>query len=57
MYIRNSQLVHFKLVFHFVMNKKLIREEQKNKLAKLLDCPYLDQNNLGPMTPTPHITN
>ena len=53
MYIRNLQLGHFKQVFHFVMNKA-IREEQKNKIAKLLDCPYLDQNNLGPMTLTPH---
>ena len=52
--LRNSQLGHFKSAFHFVMNKKPIREEQKNKLAKLLDWPYLDQNNLGPMTPTPH---
>ena len=41
--LRNSQLGHFKSVFHFVMNKKPIREEQK-KLAKLLDWPYLDQN-------------
>ena len=52
--LRNSQLGHFKSVFHFVMNKKPIREAQKNKLAKLLDWPYLDQNNLGPMTLTPH---
>ena len=52
--LRNSQLGHFKSVFRFFMNKKPIREEQKNKLAKLLDWPYLDQNNLGPMTPTPH---
>ena len=52
--LRNSQLGHFKSVFHFVMNKKPIRKEQKNKLAKLLDWPYLDQNNLEPMTLTPH---
>ena len=52
--LRNSQLGHFKSVFHFVMNKKPIRKEQKNKLAKLLDWPYLDHNNLGPMTLTPH---
>ena len=32
MYNRHSQLGHFKLVFHFVMNKKPIREEHKNKL-------------------------
>ena len=52
--IRNSQLGHFKSVFHFVINKKPIRDEQKNKLAKLLDWAYLDQNNLGPITSTPH---
>ena len=30
--VQQTQLGHFKLVFHFVMNKKPIREEQKNKL-------------------------
>lgn len=36
------------------MKKGSYQGRTKEKLAKLLDRPDFDQNNLGPMTLTPH---